>query len=142
MDDVRVSTIECGAIKQFHHYKIHTRKCIPRADRISNKKNALNSVKIKQQRKTNNKFVFFVCANLLRFHEHTNEWICARILNGRQNENACVRINNYFNEIILTVYYYRVDVFVLMLDDQFCSMLGKMPERERFIVGIMRVYHH
>lgn len=24
MDDTRVSTIKCGAIKQFHHYKIHT----------------------------------------------------------------------------------------------------------------------
>lgn len=75
IDDVQVSTIKCGAIKQFHHYKIQTRKCIPRADRISNKKNALNSVKIKQQRKANNKFVFFLCANLLRFHEHTIGWV-------------------------------------------------------------------
>lgn len=28
------------------------------------------------------------------------------------NKNACVRINNHFNKIILNVYYYRVDVFV------------------------------
>lgn len=34
---------------------------------------------------------------------------------GRQNKNACVRINNHFNKIILNVYYYRVDVFVLFL---------------------------